>query len=514
MIILVTGNNLLILFLGWEGVGLCSYLLINFWYTRINANKSAMKALIINRIGDFGLMLGLAIIYYTIGSLDFSVIFSIAPIYFMKPIYFLGCTIYIGTLIGFLLFIAAMGKSAQIILHTWLPDAMEGPTPVSALIHAATMVTAGVFLIIKCSPLFEYITTILNLMVFVGALTCFFSATIGLVQNDIKKVIAYSTCSQLGYMIFICGLSQYNASFYHLSNHAFFKALLFLSAGGIIHTLANEQDMRKFGGLNILLPITSMAITIGSLALAGIPFLSGFYSKDLIIELAFSKYTLSSTFVYIMGVITAVLTSIYSYKIFFLTFLTTPNFSKPILFKIHESPILIVFTFIFLSISSILVGFFSKDFFVGLGSDFWGQTIYIHPKNNIQVDSEFIPQIFKILPFCLSLFFVFIFNLINEWNIVFCNNFVKKIHLFFSYKWYFDYIYNKLIAYQILKLAYVITYKAIDKGLLEIIGPTGFILNFFKLTYNIKQVHYGRIYLYGHFTITFVIILLIIYTFF
>lgn len=509
MIVLVTGDNLLILFLGWEGVGLCSYLLINFWFTRINANKSAMKALIINRIGDFGLMLGIAVLYYTVGSLDFAVIFSIAPIYFLKTIYVFGVKIYVGTLIGILLFIGAMGKSAQIGLHTWLPDAMEGPTPVSALIHAATMVTAGVFLIIKCSPLFEYVPIVLSLMVLTGAVTALFSATIGLVQNDIKKVIAYSTCSQLGYMIFVCGLSQYSASFFHLSNHAFFKALLFLSAGAIIHSLSNEQDMRKFGGLNIILPLTSMVIAIGSLALAGMPFLSGFYSKDLIIELASSQYTISGTVVYIVGILTAILTSVYSYRLFFLTFVTTTNISKALIGKIHESSQLIMSTLIILAVSSIFVGYFSRDFFVGLGTDFWGNTIFIHPKHNMQINSEFIPQIFKILPFCLSLLIVFVITFLYEFNINFNWIVMKKIHSLLSYKLYFDLFYNIFIAYPILRIAYTILYKAIDKGLLEIIGPSGFVIQFFWLSCNFKKLHSSRIYLYGHHILIFLILIFI-----
>lgn len=513
MIVLVTGNNFLILFLGWEGVGLCSYLLINFWYTRINANKSAMKALIVNRIGDVGLTLGVVLIFYIVKSLDFAIIFPIAPLYFLKTIHFFGLEIYIGSLIGILLLIGAMGKSAQIGLHTWLPDAMEGPTPVSALIHAATMVTAGVFLIIKCSPLFEYIPSILTLMVLIGSLTSFFSATIGLVQNDIKKVIAYSTCSQLGYMIFVCGLSNYNVSFFHLSNHAFFKALLFLSAGSVIHSLSNEQDMRKFGGLNILLPLTSMTITIGSLALAGTPFLSGFYSKDLILEISFGQYSFSGIIAYILGLVTAVLTSVYSYRVFFLTFISTANYPRTLILKIHDAPFLMAFSLIFLSFGSIVIGYTTKDFFISLGSDFWGNSIFIHSAHNNRIDAEFIPQIFKILPFCSSLFFIFLINIFFEFNIILNNKITKKIYWFLTYKWYFDVIYNKLIANPLFIIAYTNIYKAIDKGFLEILGPTGFVINFFKLSYNLKKLHYGRISLYGHHIILFLVIFLIFYSF-
>lgn len=298
MLILITGDNFVLLFLGWEGVGLCSYLLISFWYTRIQANKSAIKALIVNRISDFGLTIGIIIIYSIFKSLNFATVFALTPFFYGKSFFFLGFDCDILSVIAGLLFFGACGKSAQIGLHTWLPDAMEGPTPVSALIHAATMVTAGVFLIIKCSPIFEYAPTVLTIITFVGALTAFFSATAGLVQNDIKKVIAYSTCSQLGYMIFACGVSSYHVSLFHLANHAFFKALLFLSAGSIIHSLSNEQDMRKYGGIMNLLPFTSIMLLIGSLSLMGLPFLTGFYSKDLILEIAYSKYTISGTFAY------------------------------------------------------------------------------------------------------------------------------------------------------------------------------------------------------------------------
>ncbi len=273
MIILITGDNLVLLFLGWEGVGLCSYLLISFWFTRIQANKSAIKALIINRISDFALTFGIISVFHVFRSLNFNVVFALIPFFANESFIFWGVSVNIISAISLLLFIGAMGKSAQIGLHTWLPDAMEGPTPVSALIHAATMVTAGVFLLIKCSTIFEYSPNVLMYITFIGATTAFFSATVGLIQNDIKKVIAYSTCSQLGYMVFACGLSNYHVALFHLSNHAFFKALLFLSAGSIIHSLSNEQDMRKYGSLINLLPFTSIMLLIGSLSLMGFPFL-------------------------------------------------------------------------------------------------------------------------------------------------------------------------------------------------------------------------------------------------
>ena len=298
MLILITGDNFLQMFVGWEGVGLASYLLINFWFTRLQANKSAIKAMLMNRVGDFGLALGIFTIYILFQSVNFETVFACAPHLSEEKIIFFGFELHAYTLIGLLLFVGATGKSAQIGLHTWLPDAMEGPTPVSALIHAATMVTAGVFLIARCSPLYEYAPDALGFIAFAGGMTAFFAATTGLVQNDLKRVIAYSTCSQLGYMVFACGLSHYDLGVFHLANHAFFKALLFLSAGCVIHAMADEQEMRRMGGLLSSLPVTYAMITLGSLALMGTPFLSGFYSKDAILEYAAIHYLISGSFTF------------------------------------------------------------------------------------------------------------------------------------------------------------------------------------------------------------------------
>jgi len=389
MFLLIIGNNFIILFLGWEGVGLCSYLLISFWYTRIQANKAAIKALIVNRIADLALTIGIAALFFIFKSFDFHIIFSLVPFLVTSYFYFFSYKISILTVVCFLLFIGAMGKSAQIGLHTWLPDAMEGPTPVSALIHAATMVTAGVFLIIKCSPLFEYVPNILAIITFVGAMTAFFSATAGLFQNDIKKVIAYSTCSQLGYMIFACGLSNYHVGLFHLINHAFFKALLFLSAGAIIHSLSNEQDIRKFGALITLLPFTATMFLVGTLALIGLPFLTGFYSKDLILEVALTKYSFEGSFAYSLGLITAFLTSFYSFRLFMLTFLFPNNTFRQLVNHIHELPFKMAITLSILSIGSIFFGYLAKDLFVGLGTNFWNESILILPIHNNQLEAEF-----------------------------------------------------------------------------------------------------------------------------
>jgi proton-translocating NADH-quinone oxidoreductase chain L len=358
MNILVTSGNLAQLFIGWEGVGLCSYLLINFWFTRIQANKAALKALFVNKIGDLALLIALTLLGLFGYSLNFDILFLSISFFEKINISFFNYNIKILDLICFFLVIAAIGKSAQIGLHTWLPDAMEGPTPVSALIHAATMVTAGIFLLVRFSPILEYSPKILFFITIIGALTSFIAATIGLFQNDIKKIIAYSTCSQLGYMMFACGNSCYHVAMFHLFTHAFFKALLFLTAGAIIHSLNDEQDIRKYGGLAKVLPISFACILIGSLSLMGFPFLAGFYSKDIILETSYATYTISGHFAYWLGCFAAFCTSFYSVRLILLTFLIKTNSFKKTIENIHESSIFILIPLIFLSFCSIFVGFF------------------------------------------------------------------------------------------------------------------------------------------------------------
>lgn len=539
MLLLITGDNFVILFLGWEGVGLCSYLLISFWYTRIQANKSAIKALVVNRVADLALTIGMAIIFLVFKSLDFNVVFPLAPFLLETKIVCLTYEFPVLTVICVLLFIGAMGKSAQIGLHTWLPDAMEGPTPVSALIHAATMVTAGVFLIIKCSPLFEYVPTVLSLITFIGATTAFFAATIGLVQNDIKKVIAYSTCSQLGYMMFACGLSNYHVSLFHLANHAFFKALLFLSAGAIIHSLSNEQDMRKYGNLSQLLPFTSIMLLIGSLSLMGFPFLTGYYSKDLILELAFTSYTIEGSFAYALGLITAMFTSFYSFRVFYLTFIEKNNSFRQSVLNIHELPWKMAVALGTLSLGSIFLGYFAKDLLVGLGTDFWNQSIFILPKNNHQLDAEFFglkelagtdilnstrPYFFiKLLPFATSLFsvgLVFLWfnqkaeNLQGFYNFseTLTTRYVKikdcllNMYRFLIAKWYFDAIYNEFIVMFGFKQGYNTTFKILDKGIWEIFGPYGVSVGLFNSAFELKKMHIGQAYYYAYFMLFFLIV--------
>jgi proton-translocating NADH-quinone oxidoreductase chain L len=326
--------------------------------------------MILNRIGDFGLVVGILIVFVEYQAVDYATVFAVTPTLTGKVYHFLGFDFDLISIICFFLFIGAVGKSAQLGLHTWLPDAMEGPTPVSALIHAATMVTAGVFLVARTSPIFEYTSSMLSAVTFVGASTAFFAATVGLLQNDLKRVIAYSTCSQLGYMVFACGLSNYPVGVFHLINHAFFKALLFLGAGSIIHAVADEQDMRKMGGLKKLVPFTYSMMVIGSLALTGFPFLTGFYSKDVILEVAYGKYTSEGHFSYLLGSFGAFLTAFYSTRLIYLTFLSAPNGYRRVICSAYDSSYQIAISLFLLVIPSVLIGFYAKDMMIGFGSDF------------------------------------------------------------------------------------------------------------------------------------------------
>lgn len=479
MLVLVTSDNFLQMFFGWEGVGLCSFLLINFWYTRIQANKAAIKAMILNRVGDFGLIIGIFLIYLTFKSLDYATVFSMVPLLCNVPLVFLNMKLHTIDLICFFIFVGAIGKSAQLGLHTWLPDAMEGPTPVSALIHAATMVTAGVFLLVRCSSMLEHCFYMRSIIVLVGSSTAFFAATVGLVQNDLKKVVAYSTCSQLGYMIFACGLSNYSVSIFHLSNHAFFKAILFLGAGSVIHSIGDEQDMRKMGGLKNLIPFTYSIILTGSLALAGFPFLTGFYSKDLILESGFGCFTLIGHFSYYLGMFSAFLTAYYSTRLLFLTFLSKPNGFRVTYEQALDSSYFICIVLSILVIPSIFIGFYSKDFFVGFGTDIWSTSIYIAPENMYSFDGEFIQLFFKLAPICFSFLGMFSCFLLYSYQHKFLfhvktNKLGLVFYTFFNKKWYIDKIYSETLSQFVFHFSYAISYKLIDRGVFEMIGPYGF----------------------------------------
>jgi proton-translocating NADH-quinone oxidoreductase chain L len=517
MLILVTSDNFIGLFLGWEGVGLCSYLLISFWFTRIQANKAAIKAMVVNRIADLAFTVGVLAIFYTFQTVEFNVVFGLAPYFVNSTILFGNTPVSPLVLISLLLFLGAMGKSAQIGLHTWLPDAMEGPTPVSALIHAATMVTAGVFLIIRCSPLFECVPSILLFITFIGAATAFMAATAGLLQNDLKKVIAYSTCSQLGYMVFACGLSSYSLSLFHLANHAFFKALLFLSAGAVIHAVSNEQDLRRFGALIRLLPYTYAMFLIGSLALMGFPFLTGFYSKDIILEVAASTVTVPGTFAYWLGLITAFFTAFYSFRLLYLAFYGTSRSPRPYLVNAHELTPRMAFSLAVLSLGSIFLGYLAKDLFIGFGTPFWNGSIYHAPTTTgAQLAGEFLPFFVKMTPFFGSMFSVLLVFLINssffatQVSSFYTNRNVRSLHRFLSHKWYFDTVYNRLVNQPLLEGGYRVVFKLLDKGILEIFGPTGLGFASFRLSNLFASMQSGRVYDYAWVMVFFVYLYLIV----
>ena len=469
MLLLITSDNLIQLFLGWEGVGLCSYLLINFWFTRIQANKSGLKALFINRIGDSALLLAIAFLIYLTSSVDFSIIFSLIPLLDQTTIFLFNTSIRAIDIISFLLLIAAFAKSAQLFLHTWLPDAMEGPTPVSALLHAATMVTAGVFLIIKCSPIIEYSPSNLTLIAIFGALTSLFSALIAVFQNDIKKIIAYSTCSQLGYMITSCGFSNYNGALFHLTTHAFFKALLFLTAGSIIHGYFNEQDIRKMGALLNIFKLSYVLFAVSSLSLMGVPFLSGFYSKDFIMETSLITSTSVGFFCYISQIAASFFTAFYSFRLIYLVFFTkNRGYVVSLHKKTHDMDLTMFFPLLILGFCSIFVGYYAKDLFIGLGSEFLKNSILILPNHSYHFTVEFLNYKLKLIPFfniliSLSFFLVYINYKSSYFNFV---------YNFFNRKGYFDYIYNYYFANSFLTYNFIHLYNT-DKGILETIGPYG-----------------------------------------
>ena len=504
MLILVTSDNMLQLFIGWEGVGLCSYLLINFWFTRLQANKSAILAMVVNRVGDVAIAIAMFALYITFGTLEFSTIFPIVPyIHETATIMIFGHPIHGMSVIGILILIGAAGKSAQVGLHIWLPSAMEGPTPVSALIHAATMVTAGVFLIIRCSPLLEYAPTALTAIAIAGAITAFMAATIGVVQNDIKKVIAYSTCSQLGYMVFACGISNYAISMFHLMNHAFFKALLFLSAGCVIHAMADEQDMRKLGGLISSLPFTYSMMVIGSLSLMGFPFLTGFYSKDAILEVAYASYSFQGSFGHWLGTISAFFTAFYSFRLLYLTFISDPLSPQSSISHSHESPANMSIPLVILAFGSIFVGWIFRDAIIGPGTSFWlDNGIFVLPHNYNLFEAEFLSPSIKFLPVMLSLLGAFLgFSLYYSAShvlVAFKTSPVgRTLYTFFSNKWHWDYIYNSLVAAPIFAWGHDVSYKVLDRGLLEYLGPLGITRLLSSLTLKFSSFQSGLVYNYA-----------------
>ncbi|KJR79868.1 NADH dehydrogenase subunit 5 (mitochondrion) [Sporothrix schenckii 1099-18] len=487
MIILVTANNYLLMFVGWEGVGVCSYLLVSFWFTRIAANQSSMSAFLTNRVGDCFLTIGMFAILWSLGNLDYSTVFSLAP-YVNENIIII---------IGICLLIGAMAKSSQVGLHVWLPMAMEGPTPVSALIHAATMVTAGVYLLMRSSPLIEYSSTILLLCLWLGAITTVFSSLVGFFQQDIKKVIAYSTMSQLGMMVIAVGLSSYNLALFHLVNHAFYKGLLFLGAGAVIHAMADNQDFRKYGGLISFLPLSYSVILIASLSLVAFPFMTGFYSKDFILESAYGQYCFSSITVYIIAVIGAIFTTLYSVKVLYLTFLTNPNGPLINYNHAHESDIFMSLPLVILAIFSIFFGFITKDIFIGLGSGFFlDNSIFIHPNSEIMINTEFgVSTYWKLLPFVFTVSFSIIAIILSEFLSELVVNFKlsiigKTIFGFFNQRFLVEFFYNKYITNLVLNLGGQ-TVKILDKGSIELLGPYGLETGLIKVSKNISYLNQG-----------------------
>ena len=472
MLALVVSDNFLQLFFGWEGVGLCSYLLIGFWYKKDSANNAAIKAFIVNRIGDFGLAIAIFLIFLFFGTINFEEIFQVTNLYVEKKLVFFGFELNLITLICVFLFIGAMGKSAQFLLHTWLPDAMEGPTPVSALIHAATMVTAGVFLVVRCSPIFEYSQAALNLVAIVGMITALFAASVALVQNDIKKIVAYSTCSQLGYMFFAAGVGAYHVAMFHLFTHAFFKALLFLGAGSVIHAFKDEQDIRKMGGIRKKLPFTYIFMLIGTLALTGFPFLSGFYSKDAIIEFAYLKNSSLGNYVASVGILTAFLTSVYSWRLFFKTFHGPYNNEKISINDTHESPFVMLVPLIFLSIGAVFSGYFFKETFIGHHSnDFWQTSVFF--LNEIKHDV--IPLWFLLttpLIVLISIPISFYLYIANPKVLEDFKNTNMPLYDFLLNKWYIDELYIKIFVNPTKKIGSFFWKKG-DIGVIDKFGPDG-----------------------------------------
>jgi NADH-ubiquinone oxidoreductase chain 5 len=509
MLILVTANNYLLMFVGWEGVGVCSYLLVCFWYSRIAANQSSLSAFLTNRVGDCFLTIGMFAILWAFGNLDYATVFSLAP--YMNE--------NVVTIVGICLVIGAMAKSSQVGLHVWLPMAMEGPTPVSALIHAATMVTAGVYLLMRSSPLIEYSSIVLMICLWLGAITTVFSSLIGLYQQDIKKVIAYSTMSQLGMMVIAVGLSCYGIALFHLVNHAFYKALLFLGAGAVIHAVADNQDFRRYGGLRAFLPLTYSVMLIASLSLVAFPFMTGFYSKDFILESAYGQYYFSGTVVYIIATIGAMFTTLYSVKVLYLTFLTNPNGPLINYKNAHEGDIFMSSPLMILAVFSIFFGFVTKDMFIGLGSGFFSDNaLFIHPSHEIMLDTEFgVPTLFKLLPLLFTISLSVIAILLSEFLSTILISFKLSrtgynIFSFFNQRFLIELFYNRYITGVVLKLGGQTT-KVIDKGSVEYIGPYGLEKGLLNISNTIGNLHTGSVTTYALYITPSIVVYMLFYSY-
>ncbi|MEP3475864.1 MAG: NADH-quinone oxidoreductase subunit L [Hyphomicrobiales bacterium] len=499
MLMLITSDNLLQMFFGWEGVGLASYLLIGFWFKKPSANAASMKAFIVNRVGDFGFALGIFAIYMVFDTISLDQIFAGAQAQVGKTFTFLSWEVDILTTICLLLFMGAMGKSAQFLLHTWLPDAMEGPTPVSALIHAATMVTAGVFMVARLSPLFEITPDALTVVTAVGAITAFFAATVGLVQNDIKRVIAYSTCSQLGYMFVALGVGAYGAAIFHLFTHAFFKALLFLGAGSVIHAMSDEQDMRHMGGLYKMIPLTYAMMLIGTLALTGFPGFAGFFSKDAIIESAFAASNPVSMQAFYMLVFAAFLTSFYSWRLIFMTFHGRSRATPDVLSHVHESPNIMLIPLYILAIGAVVAGFVFGGYFFGHHyAEFWGKALFTGDGNNLVHEFHNVPLWVKLSPFVamlLGLGLAWLYYIYNTSLPKITAKIFEPIYKFLLNKWYFDELYNVIFVKPALWLANIL-WKIGDMILIDGF-VNGIASRSLDVTGKVKSMQSGYVYHYA-----------------
>jgi len=476
MLMLITADNLVQLFFGWEGVGVASYLLIGFWYEKPSACAAAIKAFVVNRVGDFGFALGIFGVFMLFGTVQFDPIFAAAGSKAHTVLHLFGRDWNAITICCLLLFIGAMGKSAQLGLHTWLPDAMEGPTPVSALIHAATMVTAGVFMVARMSPLFEYSDTALTVVTIVGACTAIFAATIGCVQNDIKRVIAYSTCSQLGYMFFALGVSAYPAAIFHLFTHAFFKALLFLGAGSVIHAMSDEQDIRRMGGIWKHVPLTYALMFVGSLALAGIPPFAGYWSKDMILEASWGAGTWVGEFSYVIGVTAAFLTAFYSWRLLILTFHGKPRADEHVMAHVHESPLVMTIPLMVLAAGAIFSGVLGHSSFVGeeFGA-FWSKSIVILDKHEAMHGAEHVPTLISLLPTVagvLGIGLAYVMYMFAPGIPATLAKLLPGVHRFLLNKWYFDELYDFLFVRPSFKIGRAF-WQGGDGALIDGVGPDG-----------------------------------------
>ncbi|MGQ3672694.1 NADH-quinone oxidoreductase subunit L [Xanthobacter sp. TB0136] len=499
MLMLVTADNLVQMFFGWEGVGLASYLLIGFWYEKPAPNAAAFKAFVMNRVGDFGFILGIFAIVFMTGSVAFDDVFAAAPSLVGQKMTFLWSEWDAATVIALLLFVGAMGKSAQLLLHTWLPDAMEGPTPVSALIHAATMVTAGVFMVARMSPIFELSPVALDVVMLVGATTCFFAATIALVQTDIKKVIAYSTCSQLGYMFAAMGAGAYSLGLFHLMTHGFFKALLFLCAGSVITAMHHEQDMRKMGGLFRKIPFTYAMMMIGTLAITGFPFTSGYYSKDAIIESTIVSANSFSLYGWIMTTLAVTLTSFYSWRLVFLTFHGKPR-DHHAFDHAHEPPLVMTIPLAVLSLGALFAGYMLFDVFVGSGVDaFFRKSIYIAAENTVLHDMHYLPELLILTPTIMMIIgFVvaFWFYILDPQAPARLARAFPGLYNFLVHKWYFDEIYHAGIVRPVLWLGNLL-WKRGDGTVINGFGPDGIAARVVDITGRVVRLQTGYIYHYA-----------------